>query len=125
MPELKFRIPCYRRDSKKFSHFTYWGRINHKYKPCEHPQFTSPATDNFTISTYDEQYTGLKDKNDKEDYVGNIWEVEFNGKKIKFVREVELTWQGYVFDFRCLDGQISPVHANVSEDGEIIGNIHE
>lgn len=72
-----------------------------------------------------EQYTGLKDKNDIDDYVGNIWEVEFNGKKIKFVREVELTWQGYVFDFRCLDGQISPVHANVSEDGEIIGNIHE
>jgi len=72
-----------------------------------------------------EQYTGLGDKNGVEDYVGNIWEVEFEDKKIRFVREVELTWQGYSFDFRCLDGQISPVHAQVSEDGEIIGNIHE
>lgn len=71
------------------------------------------------------QFTGLRDKNRVEDYVGNIWEVEYCGEKHRFVREIELNWSGYIFDFRCITGEVSPIHANVDEDGEIVGNIYE
>lgn len=71
------------------------------------------------------QCTGLNDKKGVKDFVGDVWEVEYEGKKVWFVREVELTWCGYAFKFRCLDGEVSPVHANVDEEGVIIGNIHQ
>jgi uncharacterized phage protein (TIGR01671 family) len=71
------------------------------------------------------QFTGIVDKDGKEDYEGNIWEVEYRGKKYRFLREVVLDWEGYKFDFRCLNGDISPVHASVDEEGVIIGNIYQ
>lgn len=71
------------------------------------------------------QNTGLKDKNGKEDYDGNIWEVEYRGKIHRFLHQKVLGCDGYEFEFKCLTGEVSSVHANVSEDGIIIGSIHE
>lgn len=70
-------------------------------------------------------FTGLTDKTGKDDYVGNVWEVEYRGKKHRFLRKRRITWQGYEFEFKCLTGNISPVHANIDEDGIIIGNQFE
>jgi len=71
------------------------------------------------------QSTGLHDKNGKEDYDGNIWEVEYRGKLHRFIHKSVLNWDGYGFEFECLSGSVSSVHANVSEDGVIIGTIHD
>jgi hypothetical protein len=41
-----------------------------------------------------------------------------------FFSKTTLDWDGYSFDFVCLTGNISSAHANVNEDGIIIGDIH-
>jgi hypothetical protein len=119
--------------------FRAWDKEQNRYRTTgEFHQITSESWIYF-IHHYDieneylnipnriemEQFTGLKDKNGVEDYANNVWEVEYRGKKHRFLRRVTLNWTGYTFDFKCLTGRISPVHANVSEDGVIIGNIHQ
>jgi hypothetical protein len=71
------------------------------------------------------QSTGLHDKGGEEDFQGNIWEVEYRGQKHRFLRKITLDWDGYSFDFVCLTGDVSAAHANVNEDGIIIGNVHQ
>jgi len=72
-------------------------------------------------------FTGLKDFVGVEDYVGNIWRVTYENRYVYYVREVdEDNWQGYIFDFACLNEKhVLPVHSCVTEQGVIVGNIYE
>ena len=119
MREIKFRQAIKAQGQLPFR-WHYWGYIE-KYPH----DFIAPVGRVDWDDRPSYQFTGLKDKNGKEDYDGNIWEVEYRGKKHKFLHKSELGWEGYIFSFRCLTGEVSPVHANVDEDGEIIGNIHD
>jgi uncharacterized phage protein (TIGR01671 family) len=71
------------------------------------------------------QFTGLLDKNGKESFVGDIWKVTYRGTQLLFQIVDELHWCGYVFTFQAIRHNVSCVHANVDEDGEVIGNIYE
>lgn len=74
-----------------------------------------------------EQYTGLKDKNNKEIYEGDIvkwsYEIDLNGAKRHTNIAIEWDTGEESFYPYCIDSGFSLPQ---SEDGyEIIGNIHE
>jgi hypothetical protein len=71
---LKVRSAFYRRDGK-FYDFSYWGQIDHKgdYSvDC----YSSPASISSCVRKYDDQDTGLVDKNGKTIYAQDILEFD-------------------------------------------------
>lgn len=119
MRELKFRV---------------WDKIHDKYRePMVYDILNEKIVVRFPIETLKkgefllEQYAGLKDKNGKEIYEGNIVRWSF-----KVDRNSELTyaanavkWETYAeeeWPYSTISGFTLPE----SEDGyEVIGNIHE
>jgi uncharacterized phage protein (TIGR01671 family) len=112
MREFKFRVWCKGKSDNPNFNKQKWFDINdiilNKYFPL--PHLFNESHDNFTV----QQYTGLKDKNGKEIYEGDIIEWQF----VKRFRE------SVVFSDGVFWATIIPLY-EVAKYAEVIGNICE
>ena len=106
--EIRFRRAHFKDAGKtQFSHFSYWGiGINRS-------EFASPSFNNGAIYTEDQQYTGLKDKNNKEIYEGDIVQMPQS-----YIKPMTVYWNNEMTGFYPLISERA-IHL------EIIGNIYE
>ena len=74
--EIKYRLPWFKNSDDSFSHFTYWGRIDHKGNYSD-DCFTSPGQVSSCYYKDDQQFTGLQDCNGKEIYEGDILKLQY------------------------------------------------
>ena len=123
MRALEFR--AWWKDTKRFLDCDEW------YMTCSGAKYLHYAVmpykdDNFII----EQYTGIKDKNGKEIYEGDIVseEFEYGGEKTKTIWQVRWSDDECAFELHYVSGfkvDDCSLYADDEEDYEVIGNIHE
>ena len=112
---LKFRSAFYTFDGK-FSHFKYWGFL-------EDGIFASPGQNNNCERKFEEQFTGLTDKNGVEVFEGDIviWGHLDNGenKSVVYYNNDEVTFFAESSTNDDSESYLDSTHM------EVIGNIHE
>jgi hypothetical protein len=117
MDKIKFRSSHYFHKDKSFSHFSYWGMIDHKSNH-KVDSFTSPSSSSNSFRKTEEQYIGLKDKNGKEIYEGDI-------VKTGFKMDGSIYFSTPCFGVQNSTGVCTEFEWDEIEKFEIIGNIHE
>ena len=121
MRPIKYRVPMFSYDGK-FSHFSYWGRIDHTGAIVFNGEcFTSPEQSNKHTPGDDEQFIGLHDKNGKEIYEGDIVTGWFDHEKI-----TGNIFYGSDAKFYIERNGLFGIELNNAQDWtEVIGNIYE
>ena len=121
MREIKFRRPFYNDKTGIFEGFSYWG-VN-----VDEAQFVSPGSVCGCSKKPDEQFTGLKDKNGKECYEGDVYKNNEHGTI--GIMSYEPSLGGYIlWADEIKDGEqfnYLPFYELNNTNFEIIGNIHE
>lgn len=131
MREIIFRAAHYYHNDK-FSHFTYWGRLNYKLEPVfDDSCFVAPSHTNKTYIKEDEQFTGLYDKNKNRIFEGDIIKIEpgWNGdyEYSEVIAVIEYLSDEGAYWERNINDKYGIVHQEFSynKDVEVIGNIHQ
>ena len=125
MREIKFRTW-----NPKFNYFEYWGFYNDDTD--NKPYFKgTPSGGGFVsnqILDNTEQFTGLRDKNGKEIYEGDI--VRYKNKDESGTAKIEYLPGSFIFNWKdqnTLHPSIidSAFYFGCSSELDVIGNIHE
>jgi len=110
--EIKFRQPLFKTNGEFFK-FHYWGDVD--------GGFVSPVAGN--LGRNSQEYTGLKDKNGKEIYEGDVVAINGGANPIK----TEVFFEDGCYCVKMLDNTCELKYYTEMQfcETEIIGNIYE